>query len=268
MRGETYQALVLTVTGNAFLQGREIGPFWPDAAAFAFCDTVRFAGLEGEIAADPDLWLEQLLRERARLRLGVVSRNEAGTADRMGAAFANGGPRWLIESAAPGRRPDWWEPEWRVTGDPAGPVRDRRIWSVTYWRQAASEALPATRPLAELFAELGKTVDALAAFVERAAPAEAMPGWAENFREARKIFDADDGQYRSGDPGPEGFLPAEAYRMLHACRAAWVFGGMGSWNDGAYWGSIEPEGDRLSEELFHLLQQGLVAVADSTALSS
>ena len=92
-----------------------------------------------------------------------------------------------------------------------------------------------------------------------------MPGWIENFRMARKALAEDGGHFGRGDPAPRNFLSADAYHMIHTCRAAWVFGGMGSWNDGAYWGSIEAEGDRLSEKLFVLCQQGIVAAAGSRA---
>ena len=63
---------------------------------------------------------------------------------------------------------------------------------------------------------------------------------------------------------PPGFLPPAAERLMDACRAAWVFGGMGSWNDGAYWGEFLEEGDRLSDRLFRLLQEGLAVAANST----
>jgi hypothetical protein len=43
-----------------------------------------------------------------------------------------------------------------------------------------------------------------------------------------------------------------------------MFGGMGSLNDGTYWGSSVVEGDRLSETLFALLNEGVVAIAESS----
>jgi hypothetical protein len=265
MQGSIAQTLALTVTGNAFLKGWDIGPFWPDADAFMFCKRVRFAAADGAVAADPDEWLRRLRRDGARLRLRVVPRHEKGMSDRDGVGFANGGPRWLIEASQPGGALAWWESQWEVTYDPINPAPDRRIWSVSYRRLAEAPDFPPDRPLAATRAKLGEVLDALAAFVDRAAPGEAMPGWAQNFRNARRVVDEDDGLHRPGDPGPEGFLSAEAYRLLHACRAAWVFGGMGAWNDGAYWGTAEAEGDRLSELLFGLLGQGIVAAANSSA---
>jgi hypothetical protein len=224
---------------------------------------VRFATADEVIAADPEAWLQQLRRDSARLRVGFVARDRAGISDRDTTGFANGGSRWLIEVSQLGAAPTWWEPEWTV--EPGRPESDRRIWSVTYWRRPGPFALSDPRPLFALFVELGETLDALVGLIQRAAPEEAMPGWIENFRTARKALAEDSGRFGRGDPGPRNFLSAEAYRMIHACRAAWVFGGMGSWNDGAYWGSVEAEGDYLSEKLFDLCQQGTVAAANSSA---
>jgi hypothetical protein len=265
MNGSVAQALALTVAGNAFLKGWDIGPFWPDSEAFVFCEQVRFVAAEGSVAADPDEWLRQLRPDAARLRLRVLPRNETGISDRDGIGFANGGPRWLIEASQPRGAPAWWEPQWGLARHPNAPSPDRRIWSVTYRRVPETFIFPDDRPLSMLLAELGQVLDALATFVERAAPAEAMPGWADNFRNARRVVDEDDGLHRRGDPGPEGFLLAGACHLLHACGAASVFGGMGAWNDGAYWGSIEAEGDRLSEILFGLLNEGIAAAANSSA---
>jgi hypothetical protein len=44
-----------------------------------------------------------------------------------------------------------------------------------------------------------------------------------------------------------------------------VFGGMGSWNDGAYGSEDAGIGDPLSQALFDALQAALASVANSTA---
>jgi len=66
------------------------------------------------------------------------------------------------------------------------------------------------------------------------------------------------------DLGPPGYLTTAAVRLLNACQAAWVFGGMGSWNDGGYGEELLAEGDALSDRLFSLLQEGISAAANST----
>jgi len=78
MQGAVAQALALTVAGNAFLMGWDIGPFWPDSEAFAFCEQVRFLSADGSVATDPDEWLRQLRLGGARLKLRLLPRNDAG----------------------------------------------------------------------------------------------------------------------------------------------------------------------------------------------
>jgi hypothetical protein len=126
-----------------------------------------------------------------------------------------------------------------------------------------SRTWPAERPLREIEADLASALEALADFVDRFGPEEAIAEWADHFRGARMALEAQ-AEWQESDPRPPGFLSPDALRLLHACRAGWVFAGMGSWNDGAYWGSAEADGDRLSETLFALLNEAVAAVANSS----
>jgi hypothetical protein len=269
LSGTIDQALRLTVSGNAFLQGLEAGPVWPNDDAFRFCRKVSFVeeidGATRTVADNPVAWLQLLTGAKiAGLKLHHVARNEAGHPDRMLAGFANGGPRWLVESVTSDGEGDFWEPIWEVTGDPQATGGDRRIWSVTYWR-VPDHFRPAVQPhrtIAAVAAALRDALEAIAAFAERAAPGAALPGWAPIFRKA--ILALADETAAPGDPGPAGFLSGPARGLLHAYRAGWVFGGMGSWNDGAYWGDAEAEGDDLSECLFLALQESVAAAANSS----
>jgi hypothetical protein len=265
MQGSIDQALALTVSGNALLQGLEIGPFWPEAKVFVFCSEVRFVDGSSIVAGNPALWLERLAGEGAGLKLRIAPRNDPSISAMMSLGFANGGPRLLIEAIVPGRPATCWEPSWEVTGDPFGPEPDRRIWTVSYV-SVPSRSLPqwtAERALREIEADLASALDALTDFVDRFGPEEAMPGWEDQFRSARMALEAQP-EWQESDPRPPGFLSPDAMRLLHACREGWVFGGMGAWNDGAYWGSAEADGDRLSETLFALLNEAVAAAANSS----
>ena len=46
--------------------------------------------------------------------------------------------------------------------------------------------------------------------------------------------------------------PLPAAQLLGAAQSAWVFGGMGSWNDLGFEGEDQALYDRLSEELYRL----------------
>jgi hypothetical protein len=66
------------------------------------------------------------------------------------------------------------------------------------------------------------------------------------------------------DLSPVGILPAETIAILDSCQTAWVFGGMGSWNDMSLGGEDAHEYNRVSENLFSLLTQIIPAAANNS----
>jgi hypothetical protein len=60
-------------------------------------------------------------------------------------------------------------------------------------------------------------------------------------------------------------MPLEAKQLLASAQAAWVFGGMGSWNDLGFDGSDQQEYTALSDELFLLLNQALGVTVNTTS---
>ena len=67
-----------------------------------------------------------------------------------------------------------------------------------------------------------------------------------------------------GDIAPKGLLPKSAYQLLTAAQAAWVFGGMGSWNDLGFQGQDQQTYDKLSEELYQLLNAAIVQATNTS----
>jgi hypothetical protein len=51
---------------------------------------------------------------------------------------------------------------------------------------------------------------------------------------------------------------------LDACQSAWVFGGMGSWNDMGFEGADQKEYDHVSEQLFAALNETIQAAVDAS----
>jgi hypothetical protein len=70
------------------------------------------------------------------------------------------------------------------------------------------------------------------------------------------------------DLAPDGGLPPLAVSLLDACQSAWVFGGMGSWNDLAFQGDVQAEYDRTSERLFLALAQVIRAAANASSIAA
>lgn len=268
MQTPIVQTLALAIFGNAFLQGRDIGAFWPDGSVFQFCRDVRFvASIPGplmsvprEVAPDPMTWFQGLRGRVPALLVHVVPRADPNLSDRMSVGFVGGGSRWIIEAVRPGGS-SLWEGVWQV-GDQNAP--DQRIWAVDYHRLATDwqQPLARQRDLVDIREELAEVLTAMAAFCD-----EHELGWSENFRAGLAALSSDsplDAAYHK-DLAPPGLLSPTALQLLGACQSAWVFGGMGSFNDNFYGEELQPDVDAWGERLFDLMQQALASVANSTA---
>jgi hypothetical protein len=103
-----------------------------------------------------------------------------------------------------------------------------------------------------------------------------------NFARMRKLegfakaFDAGLAQLNAQNPhkgvyhadlAPDRALPLAATQLLGAAQAAWVFGGMGSWNDLWFEGDDQSLYEQLSEELYQLLNAAIVIAANTRAPS-
>lgn|GEM_PF-222592 len=276
MQGSIAQIVALTTYGNAFLvgaPGADLSAFFPTNSTFTFCEHVRFvdlgrmAGKANEVpyADDPPTWLAQLKRDKTRgLRMvyGPTDEKqlrERKVTDRMLVAFVGGGGRWLIEAISD-RGSDYWEGRWEV-GDRER--KDQRIWRVTYGRVAMSQPfadLP-TIDLSTLSNELAVNLKAIANFARK----HDLNGFAD-------AFDAGLAQLSSNAPlagvyhkdlAPHQAVTLPAARLLGAAQAAWVFGGMGSWNDLGFKGDEQAHYGQLSEELYRLLNVAIVAGANA-----
>jgi hypothetical protein len=63
-----------------------------------------------------------------------------------------------------------------------------------------------------------------------------------------------------------GIAPELATCLLDACQSAWVFGGMGSWNDMSFEGGDQAEYDRVSERLFAVLNETIQIAANASCI--
>jgi hypothetical protein len=271
MQGSIAQTLALTIGGNAFLQGHSIPDFLPNGSAFRFCSAVQFLDAndtswgehDGLVAGYPRAWLAYLQRRGCTgLRLRLLGQNRQDVSDRLNVAFVGGGSRWLIEELdAPS--PICWEGAWRGWRRPQD-APDGRIWLVRYHRlgEAAPDDGGPADSLELAAARLREALTAILAFAEGNAL-----GFTEYFKRGLDCLSSSAPLAKAyhADFGPPGFLSLPASQILGACQAGWVFGGMGSWNDGAYGPDLAGDGDALSEQLFDTFQAGLVAAANSTA---
>src|SRR5262249_11009929 len=133
-----------------------------------------------------------------------------------------------------------------------------RIWRVTYTR-LPSEVVgrAAAADLEEVRRRLQEALVGIRAF----ALAHDCRSFAECFSRALESLTTNSPHGYHRDLSPGGVLDATATATLDACQSAWVFGGMGSWNDLGFDGQDQEEYERLSESLFQVV---ILAITTAT----
>jgi hypothetical protein len=270
MDGTIAQIVALTCFGNAFLQGQQIPAFFPPNSTCQFCDQVKFVSVkkslfgkrrEQEIVKTPDEWFSYLKSKGTkRIYLSISPQNNPNIPDRMSAGFVGGGGTWSIESILPKNQSNYWISRWEV-GNKNDP--NKRIWRVTYgkvWSNSTSRKELII--LNDIIVKLTESLTKIHHFSEK----QDCGGFTNMFAEALDTL-VSKGKNLHGyhkDLAPEGFLSLEALTILDACQTAWVFGGMGSWNDMSFKGDTQKEYDTLSEQLFQTVNEAIAAGANST----
>jgi hypothetical protein len=250
------QIVALVLYGNHFLRTGNTLTFYPDNSTFRFCNSVSFVQPkyiwlkphEIPYADDPLEWFQKLRDERVKgLRLHHISDN-----------------RWLVETLE-SVTSAYWEARWQPTprATPNETKTDDRIWSVTY-RMLPSRVRPRSFEVADLSRMVSGFSDVLRRIRAFAEQHDLTP-WTE-------YFDRGEMALRSTDPlstvyhsdlVPAGDLTIDARRLLAAAQAAWVFGGMGWWNDMSFEGEEGSVYNSLSRELYDLLNHIVVAATNT-----
>lgn len=194
-------------------------------------------------------------------------------ADWQTAGFANGGCRWLIGASSPAGA-DYWESHWQLLAGPevseaseapdatdAPQVQTGATWALQFSRVIRADARP---PPVVLSLPMARQALLQALVAARGfATAQALPGFAEVFGQAHGLL------LGHGEPPADTLcgapLPSDARRLAAAAQAAWVFGGMGSWNDQGFEGAAQASFEQVSAELYGCLCQALAAAANAAA---
>lgn len=269
MQGHIEQAVELVLRGNAFLQGRPVGSIRSEALTFSICKSVTFVTLvkklwsteQAPYAPDPMRWMERLRAEGTQgLRLHRLTGDHPLCSDRMTVGFAGGGGGWLLEAVKPAAS-DGWMGSWAL-GDAKDPKR--RIWNVTYARTLTGHARLEPKGLGRglLRSEMVEALTAIAGFAER----QGLDNFAQCFQGGLEALSADDPFKRMPcrDPLVPQMLPAASQQLLTAAQTAWVFGGMGSWNDLYFDGPEGGDYGALTDRLYDLLNQAVVEAVNAS----
>lgn len=262
MKGEIAQLVALTCHGNAMLRGITVSQFFPGNSTCRFAEYVRFHDSAGgaERAATPDQWFENLrLQEVKGLVLRQAPMEEDDSGDRLMAGFVGGGGVWAIEAVRADGRSDFWTSEWD-TGDQ--PARDDRIWRIDYFRHEGGPTVPhGLRSLQAVRSDFETALRDIRAFSVRYSGNE---GFTRCFEGGLAALRTGEHPGYHGDLFPRKSLAPEAQGLLEAASAAWVFGGMGSWNDQGFPEGEQEDYDRVSAALYNVINEAIAVAASSS----
>ena len=238
----------------------------PDGAAvpqlstnstFRYVANVEFSSEPRADGVDLVRWLTSL-RARGYRRLWLAQPAVPPVRNRwpylephMEVAFANGGHWFAL--ATGGSPTEAWRASWTVIEPrPA----DNRIWAVRYEGTPATDLAPQQLPLADARSALDATLAGARDFAKEAG----LPEWAATLTEALET-DNDRPPFQPDLMSPD--FPDDSRRLIAKASRAWVFGGMGSWNDlGFESDATRAEHAEVSRLLFATLLQACVAAVN------
>jgi hypothetical protein len=274
VNGELAQMVALAVHGSAWLgSGSGNPPTFAGNSAFQFVRSLEFSWVgsrdHGPSSAKGTAgWLEQL-RGRGGRQLLVWRRPihpPAGAPSYQLAGFANGG-EWALHGkmAAGGEA---WSARWLVDpeislGRKPAPA-DQRIWDVHYEGEAASIADGSYVSLSVTQARLESAIRAAYDFAQ----VEGWTSWAEWLGKALEAAGTED----PPQPYHQDLLlpstPRDASRLLATASQAWVFGGMGWWNDQYPEQHTAAAFDAVTAALYDAVLAGIVGAANAAATAA
>lgn len=267
MTGILAQMIALTAYGNDYLINGKIPiDFDTVNTTFQFCNKVNFSEFEKVgffskkekiISKRPTEWFKYLKTDGCKhLRLYFeYSKDQSFSKDHKLAGLVGGGGTWLIE-AIYDNYSNYWRNKWEVTNQNA---TDSKIWTVNYGmivkKQHTSNLQIDNQSIKD---KLRQTLIEIANFAFK----QNLQSWGELFDRAKTILDSSvpEENYYHKDLIPLDNYSLTAKQILFSAGSAWVFGGMGSWNDLGFDSKEDNDTyDRLSEQLYSNINEAIIA---------
>ena len=271
MNGEIAQIVALTCHVKAFLKGKEIGDFFPYNSTCKFIESIKFVDWSKnveedskeveELASTPDKWFEYLKSKKAN---GIrVSRIPQSDEDRWHVGFVGQGGIWEIEAVYENKTSSIWRPKWEIGDQDA---LDKRIWRLTYGTigTISSRSLEPGR----VYQIRNNFLIALKEIEEFSIKNKCDEIFTSSFQKAIETLESkkDEKKYEvyHEDLCPKSFCAKDNISILNACQHAYVFGGMGTWNDLWLENDVQDEYNRVSDNLFSILMDMIIATTNLT----
>ena len=262
MNGELAQIIALVAHGNSYLHGKEVD--LSVNSTFQYVASVKFARYKSnqdqqgtEVAHNLSDWLTFLRAQKVtRLWNIAFGWQRQDFPEHAAVAYSGGVPR-AIQADLPNGF-ELWYPQW-ITGGP-----ESKPWLVEY-RSLISQnnhALP-VRPMSTIKDQLRQAVSQAEQFARRSDVNQM--NWAGWFANARDLLDSSSPMppYHP-DLLPNSGFSLEARQVLAAAVQAYVFGGMGSWNDLGFEKSrVQQEYEAVTYALYDAVKTATVMASNS-----
>ena len=272
MNGTIAQIVALTCHANAFLDGKNIEEFFPNNSTCLYCDKINFLELlrtsDGELeigrelASTPDDWFKYLQSQES---IGVrISRIPQSNSDRMDIGFVGQGGIWELEVLHKNNTSSLWQPSWSVWDQNAP---ENKIWRVKYGKLGT---IPTPLLKQEKIDKISNIfLKALKEINDFAISINCEDFFTSNFQKAIKTLEniksSSEQDWIHKDLCPKSICDETIINILGACQYAFVFGGMGTWNDLYTEEEFdEKEYNEVSENLFSILMEMIVAATNAT----
>jgi len=261
MNNEILQIIFLTTFSKAYLEGKVTAMHKNHLFAYNYRN-IRFVShipsdTENEaravLAKNPNAWLALLHQEKV-LKLHLTYQPSEELMQKASHSLASGekGRHWhIITEKKDGC--DVWRCKWQV---------DARGEMITYYCLFLSDVVldefnfPSLE-MSKLY--LREILNDLIAFTIK----NELANWTMIFKSALRSLDSKErSDLIAPDILPLGCYSLAARQVLSACERAWVFGGIGSWNDVTHVHDYDLY-SRLTANLYNTLYNSIVSVVNS-----
>jgi hypothetical protein len=265
MNGELAQIVSLVAHGNLFLSGGDVD--LSTNSTFQYVSSVKFARYTSnqdkqgvEVANSISSWFSFVRSIQAtRLWNIAFAWQRQDMPEHVAVAFSGGVPMAIQADLPKGF--ELWYPQWK-TGGP-----EKKPWKVEYRSLmfTNSHALPLQK-MSGLKNQLKQAVSQAEKFSKRV-DANAMH-WSTWFAKSLEMLDASAPEVPfHPDLLPTSGFDLETRQVLASAVQAYVFGGMGSWNDlGFEKPEVHREYERITRELYEAVKLAVVMASNSFKL--
>lgn len=265
MNGEWAQIIALVAHGNFFLDHQEISRIdFAGNSTLQFVNEVTFVRYKSTldpkgayVAGNVLDWFD-VLRDKKVKRLWNIgfAWDRQDMAEHIAAAFSGGTPIAVQTDLPKGY--ELWYPLWKTGGEPQKP------WFVEYRGLKFGHSHVAEQmSIEDVKVRLRAAISLAKQFARRSKMD--LSFWADHFSRALDLLDSEEPSvHYHSDLLPITGFSKEAKQILAAASQAYVFGGMGSWNDlGFETPEINKEYQEVTKTLYQAVKMSALMASNS-----